>query len=81
MNINETIKDRIDRLVVYKYDDKGKMMELPKNIVADTHKKLLFVTTNQELYSYNISAKKEKKCTHQHVSRGICLYCGEEGVE
>ena len=22
-----------------------------------------------------------KQCTHEHVSRGVCLYCGEEGVE
>ena len=33
-------------------------------------------------YDMNIrEAKKIKKCTHEHVSRGICLYCGEEGVE
>ena len=23
------------------------------------------------------TVKKKKKCTHEHVSRGICLYCGE----
>jgi hypothetical protein len=22
--------------------------------------------------------KPKKKCTHEHVSRGICLYCGKE---
>lgn len=23
----------------------------------------------------------KKPCNHQHASRGICLYCGEKGVE
>jgi hypothetical protein len=25
--------------------------------------------------------KTPKPCTHEHVSRGVCLYCGKEGVE
>ena len=63
-----------DQLIVYKYDNET-IMELPRNIVADSHKKLLFVANDQELYNYKIPAKK--KCTHEHVSRGVCLYCGE----
>ncbi len=33
------------------------------------------------LSKHQIGHTKRDKCTHEHVSRGICLYCGKEGVE
>ena len=66
-----------DQLIVYKYDNET-IMELPRNIVADSCKKLLFVANDKELYNYKIPAKK--KCTHEHAFRGTCLTCGEENV-
>jgi len=103
-----------DQLIVYKYDNET-IMELPRNIVADSHKKLLLVANEmkEQTYRYRVGGygmnirevkeklemqreiiranlksdaiqsidwplpKKTKKCTHEHVSRGVCLYCGE----